>query len=318
MGKKDVVSGIYLGAADRIADLLNNELFRGAPVISASDIVELDRTTARTVKDGERVVHVRVVSQDLVREVRLGLHVMLFAIEEQSDIHYAMPLKILNGDTALYDKQWREIRRRHQKAGDLSGAEYLSGFSREDRLAPVFSAVLYFGEKEWDGPLCLKDMMDLEALPEAAEEKIADYPFHLIDVRRYPNTERFRTDLRLVFGFLRRAADPGELTAYIKENTKGFSCLPEDAYDMIASMSGTGQLESVKKEAEGKEETYDMCKAIDMMMAESEERGIKMARKIFRLHMNGCRDSEIAEELDIPAEKVAAVLYGQTEQDNFA
>lgn len=87
---------------------------------------------------------------------------------------------------------------------------------------------------------------------------------------------------------------------------------------MIASMSGTGQLESVKKEAEGKEETYDMCKAIDMMMAESEERGIKMARKIFRLHMNGCRDSEIAEELDIPAEKVAAVLYGQTEQDNFA
>lgn len=29
MGKKDVVSKIYLGAADRIADLLNNELFEG-------------------------------------------------------------------------------------------------------------------------------------------------------------------------------------------------------------------------------------------------------------------------------------------------
>ena len=30
MGKKDVVSKIYLGAADRIADLLNNELLKAA------------------------------------------------------------------------------------------------------------------------------------------------------------------------------------------------------------------------------------------------------------------------------------------------
>ena len=33
MGKKDVVSKIYLGAADRIADLLNNELFEGGSAV---------------------------------------------------------------------------------------------------------------------------------------------------------------------------------------------------------------------------------------------------------------------------------------------
>ena len=159
-----------------------------------------------------------------------------------------MPLKVLNGDAALYDKQWSGIRREHKRKKDLSGAEYISGFGREDHLVPVLSVVLYFGEQEWDGPLCLKEMMDLSTLPAEVREKIADYPVHLIDVRRYPHAERFRTDLKLVFGFLQRASEPEELTEFIEENTKEFSSLTEDAYDMIASMSKTGELKELKKD----------------------------------------------------------------------
>ena len=124
MGKKDVVSKIYLGAADRIADLLNNELFEGGSAVAASDIIELDSEAASILKDEDNIVNVRVVAKDLVRKVRFGIQVMLFAIEEQSDIHYAMPLKVLNGDAALYDKQWSGIRREHKRKKDLSGAEY--------------------------------------------------------------------------------------------------------------------------------------------------------------------------------------------------
>ena len=47
MGKKDVISKIYLGAADRIADLLNNELFEGCSVVAGADIIELDSTAAK-------------------------------------------------------------------------------------------------------------------------------------------------------------------------------------------------------------------------------------------------------------------------------
>ena len=271
MGKKDVVSKIYLGAADRIADLLNNELFEGGSAVAASDIMELDSTAASTLKDEDNIVNVRVVAKDLVRKVRFGIQVMLFAIEEQSDIHYAMPLKVL-------------------------------------------SVVLYFGEQEWDGPLCLKEMMDLNTLPEEVREKIADYPVHLIDVRRYPHAERFRTDLKLVFGFLQRASEPEELTEFIEENTKEFSSLTEDAYDMIASMSKTGELKELKKDVG--QEDYNMCKAIDMMVAESrekgiklgEERGIETGRNIFRLYIQGYKQSEIAETLKISLERVKDFL----------
>ena len=323
MGKKDVISKIYLGAADRIADLLNNELFEGGSAVAASDIMELDSAATSILKDEDNIVNVRVVAKDLVRKVRFGIQVMLFAIEEQSDIHYAMPLKMLNGDAALYDKQWNGIRREHQKKKDLSGAEYISGFGREDCLVPVFSVVLYFGEKEWDGPLCLKEMMKLNTLPEEVREKIADYPIHLIDVRRYPHAERFRTDLKLVFGFLQRASEPEEVTEFIEENTKEFSSLTEDAYDMIASMSKTGELKELKKDVG--QEDYNMCKAIDMMVADGEKRGeergeargiklgekrgeargiklgeergemrgIEIGRNIFRLYMKGYKQKEI-------------------------
>ena len=326
MGKKDVVSKIYLGAADRIADLLNNELFEGGSAVAASDIMELDSTAASTLKEEDNIVNVRVVAKDLVRKVRFGIQVMLFAIEEQSDIHYAMPLKVLNGDAALYDKQWSGIRREHKRKKDLSGAEYLSGFGREDHLVPVLSVVLYFGEQEWDGPLCLKEMMDLSTLPEEVREKIADYPVHLIDVRRYPHAERFRTDLKLVFGFLQRASEPEELTEFIEENTKEFSSLTEDAYDMIASMSKTGELKELKKDIG--QEDYNMCKAIDMMVADGEKRGeergeargiklgeergeargIETDRNIFRLYKKGYKQNEIAEALKISLERVKEFL----------
>ena len=78
------------------------------------------------------------------------MHVMLVAIEEQSDVHYAMPLRVMNADCAMYDRQWREIRKEHAEKKDVAGAEYLSGFSKNDRLVPVITIVVYLGKDEWD------------------------------------------------------------------------------------------------------------------------------------------------------------------------
>ena len=116
--------------------------------------------------------------------------------------------------------------------------------------------------------------------------------------------------LNLVFGFLQRASEPEELTEFIEENTKEFSSLTEDAYDMIASMSKTGELKELKKDVG--QEDYNMCKAIDMMMQEREERGeargIETDRNIFRLYRKGYKQNEIAETLKISLERVKEFL----------
>ena len=117
--------------------------------------------------------------------------------------------------------------------------------------------------------------------------------------------------LKLVFGFLQRASEPEELTEFIEENTKEFSSLTEDAYDMIASMSKTGELKELKKDVEQTED-YDMCKAIDMIVADGEKRGeargIETDRNIFRLYKKGYKQNEIAEALKISLERVKDFL----------
>ena len=143
-----------------------------------------------------------------------------------------------------------------------------------------------------------------------------------------------RCHLKLVFGFLQRASEPEELKEFIEENTKEFSSLTEDAYDMIASMSKTGELKELKKDVG--QEDYNMCKAIDMMVAESREKGIKLGeergiklgeergeargirlgeargieidRNIFRLYKKGYKQNEIAEALKISLERVKEFL----------
>lgn len=328
MGKKDVIAKEYLATAERIADFLTRELFGGSRTIFPSDILEMDSAAAGIYKEKNTVINVRVSTKDLVRGVRFGLHVLLLSVEEQSDIHYAMPLKVMKGDTAIYDRQWRSIRRKHQQKKDLAGAEYLSGFGKDDRLFPVLTMVLYFGEKEWDGPVCLKDMMDLNVFPPEVRRHIADYPIYLVQVRRYPHPEYFRTDLKCVFGFLKYTSDPEGLKTYIKKNEEDFTHLSEDAYDMIAVMSKTKALENLKKDANKEEEEYDMCYAIDMLEKQSEERGIKLgtkrgikrgiklgteqgiklAKDVFLLSHKGASREEIAKRLKLSIDEVRNIL----------
>lgn len=57
--------------------------------------------------------------------------------------------------------------------------EFLSGLRKEDRLHPVFTIVLYYGEKPWDGPRKLSDMV---ALGQEWKLFFEDYSMRLIEV----------------------------------------------------------------------------------------------------------------------------------------
>lgn len=109
MGKKDAISKAYLASAERIADFLTRELFQGRYTLLPSDILEMDSVGAGIYKEDPAMIAVHVSAKDLVRGVRFGLHILLLSVEEQSDIHYAMPLKVMKGDAALYDGQWRTL-----------------------------------------------------------------------------------------------------------------------------------------------------------------------------------------------------------------
>ena len=58
--------------------------------------------------------------------------------------------------------------------------EFLSGIKKDDRFHPIINIILYYGEKEWDGPVSLKDMM--VDMPERFANLFADYEINLFDV----------------------------------------------------------------------------------------------------------------------------------------
>ena len=64
-------------------------------------------------------------------------------------------------DSLSYQDQIKKKWEEHELKGEvkqLSGAEYLSHFGKDDKLIPVITAVFYYGTKEWDGSVDLYGM----------------------------------------------------------------------------------------------------------------------------------------------------------------
>ena len=83
---------------------------------------------------------------------------------------------------------------------------------------------------------------------------VNDYPVWILETGSYPALENFHTDLRVVLGFLQRAAKKEEMRRWVKENKKEFQQLDEDAYDLIQVMANTKGLDVYVKNIREKEE----------------------------------------------------------------
>lgn len=95
-----------------------------------------------------------------------------------------MPLRQFLYDALRYESQRSEIAQRHKKAKDLTGLEYLSGFSAQDRLTPILSIVVYWGTEPWTAPLSLHELLDIRGELMEYKDKINDYRISLLDVGR--------------------------------------------------------------------------------------------------------------------------------------
>ncbi|MDO4339491.1 MAG: Rpn family recombination-promoting nuclease/putative transposase [Eubacteriales bacterium] len=320
MQEQDAVSIEYFEDEERFADLLNGYLFHGRELVKAEDIQEKNRSVS-LIRKNKGKMKAEVLMRDVMRQVNIQLKIVLVSLENQSDIHYAMPVRVLSGDGAAYHEQWRKLAKKHRRKKDLKGAEFLSGFGKGDRLVPVMTLVLYFGNEPWDGPKSLKEMMDFTAMPEEVKETVADYPIHLLEVRNYPYLENFRTDLRYVFGFLQNTKSREELKNYVNENREIFEELEEDAYDFISVMSHSPELKKIKKNNQTEGGRYNMCKAIQEMIEESKregrqegrQEGIQLTKKIYRSHMSGMSYKKISKKYKISVGEVREILDDTTE-----
>lgn len=61
---------------------------------------------------------------------------LIIGIENQEDMHYAMVVRNMLYDALNYTSQVEQHAKEHRQKKDVTGAEFLSGFSKEDTLVP--------------------------------------------------------------------------------------------------------------------------------------------------------------------------------------
>ena len=222
---------------------------------------------------------------------------ILLGVENQTEIHYAMPVRNIIYDALQYGKQVSEVAKRHKNQGDRKGhnkGEYLSGFYKEDRIRPVITLVVHFGADEWDGPLSLYDMMDLKN--ERLLEYVQDYRIFLIDPYKLTNEdlEKFSSSLGDVLGYIKYSKDKKALSKFL--NDSQVMIMDNDAARVIRDVTNTPIYVP-----EGKGE-IDMCKAVRDMIDESKQEGIAAGKA------EGRAEGMAAGELN-KAKKMALKMY---------
>lgn len=257
MGKIDTITKEYIEDPIVFADAFNQFLYHGDQRIDPARLTELD-TTEIVIPYGASDVS---VPEQKYRDALKLLYAMtdgktaycVMGIENQAEIHYALPVRNgvydflqLSHQVSMAANAHRQARKK-AKSGqpdDPQGkeaptdGEFLSGFWKTDRLIPVVTLVLYFGSDKWDAPLSLKEMYsDVDS---AILAHAPDYHVNLIAPEEMSDQEinEFHSNLREVMLYIKYSRDKEKLNQIIGEDPK-FQSVERQAADVINVVTGS-------------------------------------------------------------------------------
>lgn len=124
MQEQDIIEKTYWSENRRFADVMNVGMFQGKTVLKSEMLVDENESARAIIKKSHNISTIHKY-RDVFKKADFGGEFVLFGIENQTDIHYTMPVKIMGYDYLDYDKQLRKIHKKHRKKKDLQGAELL-------------------------------------------------------------------------------------------------------------------------------------------------------------------------------------------------
>lgn len=110
MGRHDVAAYEYLSQAEHFADLFNAKFFGGRPVVDSEKLLEADGRTGGNGKNSQY--------RDIIKRLPNGARFVILAIENQDNVDYEMPWRIMGYDHAEYRRQIRQIHKQ-KRLGDF-------------------------------------------------------------------------------------------------------------------------------------------------------------------------------------------------------
>ncbi|MBQ9008819.1 MAG: Rpn family recombination-promoting nuclease/putative transposase [Clostridia bacterium] len=316
MGVMDTEGKQYLSNPVFFADAFNYLLYDGEQVIKPDELQELD-TTELTVPYGNNARVPVQKYRDLLKMWNAmmdenAIYVILGA-ELQDKVHYGMPVKDGLYDMLGYSKQIAEIKRSYKQEDateegeitvdngvlkiKLTSEEFLSGLRKDDKLIPIITAVVYFGDEPWDGPKSLFEMLDVR--DERLYRFLSDYKLNLISPVDMDEDEfeKFHTELGYAMRLLKHQSEDAD-EIIVREGHRKVSS--ETAYFLNAAMK-------LNLEFEVEPGGVDMCKSMERRDQKNEVTGVIKGMKLM-----GASDNDIigkiVETYHVTREYVLALL----------
>lgn len=272
LGKTDTCTKVYISNPRIFADAFNYYFFHGKQVVKPEELTVQDVTEISLPYEGEKGLGVPIQKfRDVMKlwtvMTSSDATYMLLGIENQKNVHYAMPIRNMLYDALNYASQVEDMGKIHRELKDANSDEFLSGFKKTDKVKPVFTLVIYWGTKEWDGPRSLYEMLDVkEDMREFIKEYANDYKLHIIVPNEIENFEQFATDLGHCFRYIRSSGQKEQLKKLIEEYGDIYSDFDKISGYLLESVTNTKLPKSVQKE-----DSVNMCKAIEEMIEEANE-----------------------------------------------
>ena len=163
------------------AALFNGFFFDNETIIKADELEPDNTAYAESIKihNGKHKYKVEKVNKyrDNIRRTKLG-YLVILGIEDQSKVHYSMPIRKMLYDALEYSSELSTIGNNQDKT-EWTVDERLSGIKKDTKITPIVTAIFYTGEDPWDGPNSLHAMMNMD---DKISPFVPDYPLYVIDI----------------------------------------------------------------------------------------------------------------------------------------
>lgn len=305
--KADTVLKEFWRDNARFADLFNAALFQGKNIIRPEELEESDTDISSILKLGSHMETVQKIL-DVVKKSSNGVEFVILGLENKQHVHFGMPLRLMVGDAFGYLKEYQEVAKRNKEEGHWDGSEeFLSGFRREDCLHPMVTLCVYYGEREWDGPFSLMDMLKI---PEELKPVVNDYKMNLIQVRDSEQLQFHNTDVQTVFEICRNIYKKNyEEIANVYQSKE----IDSELGLVIGAITDSPKL--VDQALERKGGRMNMCRALEELEKEGIKKGIKegikegiVNGKILARYEDGMTPEEIAGKMGLSVKQVEKIL----------
>lgn len=265
MGQPDLSTNGLTSYPDVAADIINVFVYNGQQIVHEKDLKPY--VTSENIVKTEGLL--KGVSRDnCLENVHDGTRYAIFGFENQTDIDYTMPLRIMGYDYSVYARQVEELITQNKENQHKAWVHKLL---KGQKVKPVITFVLLYGTKD-DMPEHLLQMVDL---PEDAslQKYVQNYHMNLICLKDLSSEQlnSFQSDFACVAKYLNKQYNGKQLITEL-QNQETVLTHPKDTLYTLASLTHDNRYLTVSNKI--KEGDSKMCEIADALEKIGYDKGV--------------------------------------------